>query len=66
MSVADDKARMFALMARYNKLGQLLDDDLDTDDAAAVAEAEIILAEMSKTMAEIGTIMDRHRVRPAN
>ncbi|MGB2649137.1 MAG: hypothetical protein WBC86_16265, partial [Pseudolabrys sp.] len=37
----DRKRKYFALMERYNRLGRLLPapDDLDTDDAAAVAEA---------------------------
>jgi hypothetical protein len=35
-------------MRRFNELGCLLPapDDLDTDDAAAVAEARLIIAEM--------------------
>jgi hypothetical protein len=50
-----------ALMARYNKLGRLLDDELDTDDPAQVAEAKIILDEMEKVKAEIdAAILRRH------
>ena len=44
-----------AMMERYNKLGELLPkpDDLDLDDPAAVAEAEVIIAEMKTVWAEI-------------
>ncbi|MGA7085042.1 MAG: hypothetical protein WB005_17945 [Pseudolabrys sp.] len=50
----DRKRKYFALMERYNRLGRLLPapDDLDTDDAAAVAEARLIIAEMNATQAK--------------
>jgi hypothetical protein len=58
---ADDKgkAKFFALMARYNELGRLLPDpdDLDTDDATAVAEARIVLKEMAAVQAELDAMM---------
>ena len=49
------KAKFFALMARYNELGRLLPDpdDLNTDDAAAVAEVRIVLKEMAAVQAEL-------------
>jgi hypothetical protein len=54
---ADDKrkAKFFALMARYNELGRLLPDpdDLNTDDAMAVAEVRIVLKEMAAVQAEL-------------
>lgn len=58
---ADDKrkAKFFALMARYNELGRLLPDpdDLDTDDATAVAEVRIVLKEMVAMQAELDVMM---------
>ena len=57
---ADDKrkAKFFALMARYNDLRLLPDpDDLDTDDATAVAEARIVLKETAAVQAELGVMM---------
>ena len=46
-------------MARYNELGRLLPDpdDLDTDDATAVAEARIVLKEMAAVQAELDAMM---------
>jgi hypothetical protein len=45
MSDANRKAQFFTLMRRFNELGCLLPalDDFDTDDAAAVAEAQLSL-----------------------
>lgn len=42
-AVDECKTKCFALMARYKELGRLLPDpdDLDTDDAAPVAEAKV-------------------------
>jgi hypothetical protein len=50
-------------MERYNRLGRLLPapDDLDTDDAAAVAEARLILAEMNATQAKMEALSNRRR-----
>ena len=46
---------LLGLMKRYNQLGELLPrpDDIDFDDPAAVAEAEVIIAEMKTVWAEI-------------
>jgi hypothetical protein len=59
----DRKRKYFALMARYNQLGRLLPspDDFDTDDAAAVAEARLILAEMNATQAKMEALSARRR-----
>jgi hypothetical protein len=60
MTNSDDrKARFFSLMARYNELGRLLPalDDLDTDDA--VADAKLVIAEMSKVQAEMDALLER-------
>ena len=58
----DRKRKYFALMERYNRLGRLLPapDDLDTDDAAAVAEARLI-AEMNATQAKMEALSNRRR-----
>jgi hypothetical protein len=50
-------------MARYNQLGRLLPapDDFDTDDAAAVAEVRLILAEMNATQAKMEALSARRR-----
>jgi hypothetical protein len=64
MTFGDDrKQKYFALMARYNQLGRLLPtpDDLDADDAAAVAEARLILAEMNATQAKMDALSNRRR-----
>ena len=59
----DRKRKYFALMERYNQLGRLLPapGDLDTDDAAAVAEVRLILAEMEKTQARMDALSRRRR-----
>jgi hypothetical protein len=59
----DRKRKYFALMARYNQLGRLLPaaGDLDPDDAAAVAEARPILAEMTATQAKMDALSQRRR-----
>jgi hypothetical protein len=61
MSEAKRKAKFFALMERHNALGRLLPDPdaLDTDDAAAVAEAKTILAEMTKVKSELDALLVR-------
>jgi hypothetical protein len=53
------KAEFFAAMKRFNQLGTLLPKSkgLDLADAAGVAEAEIVLAEMRKVQAEIDAMM---------
>ena len=57
------KADFFAAMKRFNQLGALLpkSESLDLADAAGVAEAEIILAEMGKVRAEIDAMMEFER-----
>jgi hypothetical protein len=67
MSDADRKARFFSLMARFNQLGRLLPapDDPDTDDAAAVAEAKVVIAEMNKTQSEMDALLEQERLARA-
>jgi hypothetical protein len=67
MSDADRKARFFSLMARFNQLGRLLPapDDLGTDDAAAVAEAKVVIAEMNKTQSEMDALLEQERLARA-
>jgi hypothetical protein len=57
------KAEFFAAMKRFNQLGTLLPkpESLDAADAAGVAEAEIVLAEMSRVRAEIDAMMEYER-----
>ena len=57
----DRKAKFFALMRRFNQLGCLLPalGDLDADDMAAIAEAEMVIAEMNKTRAEMDAVLDQ-------
>ena len=59
----DRKRKYFALMQRYNQLGRLLPapDDLDPDDADAVAEARLIIAEMDATRAKMDALPKRRR-----
>ncbi|MGZ5935456.1 MAG: hypothetical protein ACXWLV_12220 [Rhizomicrobium sp.] len=61
------KAKFFALMKRFNQLGCLLPapDDLDTDDAAAVAEARVVIAEMNKTKSEMDALLELERLARA-
>jgi hypothetical protein len=53
----------FTLAARYCQLGRLLPsvDDLDTDDETAIAEAQLILAEMAKVKAEMDALLEAAR-----
>jgi hypothetical protein len=57
------KAEFFAAMKRFNALGALLPKhgSLDLADAAGVAEAEMVLAEMRKVQAEIDAMMEYER-----
>jgi hypothetical protein len=49
-------------MERYNQLGRLLPAPGDlTDDAAAVAEIRLILAEMEKTQVRMDALSRRRR-----
>jgi hypothetical protein len=60
-NLADD---FMALVVRYNQLGRLLpaEDALDTDDVAAVAEARVLLQEMTQVKSEIdGFLADAKR-----
>jgi hypothetical protein len=61
--VEQRKAEFFATMERINRLGVLLPkaESLDPADAAAIAEAEIILAEIRKAQAELDAMMERER-----
>ena len=54
------KADFFAAIQRFNALGALLpkSESLDAADLAAIAEAEIVLAEMRKVQAEIAAMME--------
>jgi hypothetical protein len=59
----DRKAEFFAAMARIIQVGALLPkaQDLDPANAAQIAEAEIILAEIRKRQAELDAMMERER-----
>ena len=59
----DRKRKYFALMERYNQLGRLLPapDDLDANDAAAVASARLVLAEMNATQTKMDALSKRRR-----
>ncbi|UGA46136.1 hypothetical protein HU230_0008905 [Bradyrhizobium quebecense] len=48
-----------SLIERYNQLGRLLPDEstFDTDDAAAVAEARLVLGEMDQTLIAIKALL---------
>jgi hypothetical protein len=61
--VEQRKAEFFATMARIIQLGVLLPkaETLDPANAAQIAEAEIILAELRKAQAELGRMMERER-----
>ena len=55
-----------AMMERYNQLGRLLPkhaDDLDLENQIAVAEAEVVLAEMNRVWAEIDAFLAAVRAR---
>ena len=54
------KAEFFAAMKRFNQLGTLLPkpESLELADAAGVAEAEMVLAEMRKVQAELNAMME--------
>jgi hypothetical protein len=55
--------KFFALVKRYNQIGALLpeEENFDPRDAAQVAEARIILAEMNKTKAQMDALLERER-----
>ena len=53
-------------MERYCQLGRLLPSDIDIDDAAAMAEAKVVLAEMARTKAEMDVLLGAGRCRVGN
>lgn len=59
MNPDDRKAKFFALVKRYNQVGSLLPEEeyLDLTNAAAVAEAKLVLAEMAKVKAELDEML---------
>ena len=58
----EDKAKFFALMARYVQLGQLLDEEkIEAGDVNAITEAKLVLAEMDKTKAEIDALIAQYQ-----
>jgi hypothetical protein len=61
--LAERKAEFFAAMKRIIQLGTLLPkaESLDPADAAGIAEAEIILAEIRKAQADLEAMMERER-----
>jgi hypothetical protein len=62
-TLEERKVEFFAAMKRFNQLGTLLPkpDSLDPADAAAVAEAKTVLAEMRKVQAELDAMMEYER-----
>jgi hypothetical protein len=57
------------LILRFNRVGCLLD-DVDEDairagDAAALASAKLIVAEMNKVRGEIDAFLDQARLKPS-
>jgi hypothetical protein len=60
MTASDPLSTQFiALVERYCQLGRLLPafDDVDTDDIAELSEIKTVLAEMTKTKAEIDQML---------
>ena len=52
------RARLFALMERYNQIGLRLPQDEDVlDDAGARTDAKVLLAEMDKVKAELDALL---------
>jgi hypothetical protein len=53
------KVQFITLVERYCQLGRLLPafDDIDIDDIAELAEIKTVLAEMTKTKAEIDNVL---------
>jgi hypothetical protein len=58
-------AELRDLILRFNRIGCLLDsvdeDAIKDGDAAAVANAQVIINEMNKVKAEIDSFLDLHR-----
>ncbi len=64
MREVEGKAKFFALVERYIKLGQLLDEEkIEDGDIEAISEARLILAEMAKTKAELDALISQWLVR---
>lgn len=62
---AANRDRFWSLVARFNQLGCMLPDehDLDPDDLEAIAEAQIIIAQMNATRAEMDRELDEEKAR---
>jgi len=60
-STDERKNQFFALAERYCQLGRLLPalSDIDTDNDAQLAAAKLVLAEMTKTKAQIDALLVR-------
>ena len=56
---ADRRDQFISLAERYCKLGRLLPavEDIDTNDVGAIAEARVILQEMSKTKSAMDALL---------
>ena len=60
-AAAERRDQFISLAERYCKLGRLLPavGDIDTNDIAAIAEASLILWEMSKTKSAMDALLQR-------
>jgi hypothetical protein len=58
----DRKARLFALMERFNQLGRLLPSEDDVSAGERIPEAKLIISEMKKVEAEIAALLGRKRL----
>ena len=60
-AAAERRDKFISLAERYCKLGRLLPvvEDIDTNDIAAIAEARLILCEMSKTKSAMDALLQR-------
>jgi hypothetical protein len=56
---------LMALFERYNALGPLLPSEEDLDDPTKIAEAKLVLAEMTKTKAKIDGFLAGTRTKAA-
>ena len=61
MTSADERTQLISLIDRYCQLGRLLPavDDIDTNDVAAIADARLILREMSQTKHAMDRLLKR-------
>jgi hypothetical protein len=62
---AKDRAEFIALMERTVRLGGLLSEDFDLENAYQVAEAKLLIAEMNRTRADIDALLARY-AKPRN